>query len=84
MTAEESEGWSPRDGTRGGGLRGPIVTLALALVSLLAMIVCSGCLALAIPSLAYQGYKYEHSSSQSSKTKQNSSSSKPQSAGQIE
>jgi hypothetical protein len=37
---------------------------------------CSGCLWIAIPSLAYEGYKYE-SGSQNSQTKQHQSSQPP-------
>ncbi len=56
--------------------------LLTALTAMLAALSLSGCLALAVPSLAYQGYKYEkdkkqqdqQASSQTTKSKNSSSS----------
>jgi hypothetical protein len=42
------------------GLRGWPVAVVLAFVT---MVSCSGCIWLAIPSLAYEGYKYEKTGS---------------------
>ena len=72
--------------TRGGGikerkgLRGWPWAIALATVT---MVSCSGCIWLAIPSLAYEGYKYEKTgsftgSSTSSSASTTSSSAKSQ------
>jgi hypothetical protein len=41
--------------------RQSVVTIALAAA---AAFVCSGCLAMMIPGLAYSGYKYEHDKNQ--------------------
>lgn len=38
---------------------------------------CSGCLWIAIPSLAYQGYKYESGGGQNGQTKQHQSAQPP-------
>ncbi|MGH7934554.1 MAG: hypothetical protein ACREQN_15530 [Candidatus Binataceae bacterium] len=47
----------------------------LAIVLLAFSISCSGCLWLMIPSLAYQGYKYEHKSESSSSSSSSEDSS---------
>ncbi len=52
-------------------------TVATSVLAVLAAFSLSGCLALAIPSLAYQGYKYEKDQEQGQQTqnaKQNKSS----------
>lgn len=75
---------------RGPGMRPPrkarasIATVAIAIVSLLATVVCSGCLWIAIPSLAYQGYKAEERSHQSGQPKQTSNSQRSSSGDQYE
>lgn len=69
-----------RDRRHGIGARGSIATAAIAIVALLMMAVCSGCLWLAVPSLAYQGYKAEHRSDHNGQAKQNNNSQKSQSS----
>ncbi len=64
-------------GKRKDGWRSVAARLAAA-VALLAMSAgCSGCLWLAVPSLAYQGYKYESGHHQSSQAKPPNSSPPP-------
>jgi hypothetical protein len=60
---------------RGGSSGGPSkLTVAIAVAALCAISAgCGGCLWIAIPSLAYQGYKYE-SGDQSGQAKQHQSS----------
>ena len=84
MRAAESARRCARNRRHGVRAHGSVATAAIALVALLAMIACSGCLWLAIPSLAYQGYKAEHRSSESGQAKQNNSSQKSRSGDQIE
>ena len=50
----------------------PILTLVPAV-----SVSCSGCIWLALPALAYQGYEYEHHSNTSSSPENASSSSNP-------
>jgi hypothetical protein len=84
MRAAESARRVARGRRHGIGARGSIATAAIALVALLVMAVCSGCLWLAIPSLVYRGYKAEERPNQSAQTKQNNNSQKSQSGGQYE
>lgn len=54
------------------------LTMAAACVAMLAIsAACSGCLWIAIPSLAYEGYKYESGSRQDGQAKQHQSPQPP-------
>jgi hypothetical protein len=54
-------------------LQRSIGTIALAVA---AMLVCSGCPALMVPGVAYQGYKYEHSKNEPTATSTSTQSKK--------
>jgi hypothetical protein len=58
-------------------MRQAVVTIALAVV---AAILCSGCPALMIPGLAYQGYKYEHNKNETAASTSSTQSNKSTSA----
>ncbi len=69
MKAEESGGRGGRGRAHIGRARSAIARAAIAALALLAMAVCGGCIWLAIPSLAYQGYKAEEPANQNGQTK---------------
>jgi predicted SAM-dependent methyltransferase len=59
--------------------------MAVALAALLAMsAACGGCLFIAVPSLAYQGYKYESGGQQGTQAKQQHQNSQPPANDDIE
>jgi uncharacterized membrane protein YebE (DUF533 family) len=78
MRAERPEGRRRRGRTHYTPARGSMGAAAIAIVALLAMTVCNGCIWLAIPSLAYQGYKAEQPANQSGQAKPHDSSQQPQ------
>jgi hypothetical protein len=62
-------------GNRSSGNRSGLTVVVVAAAALVAMsAVCGGCLWIAIPSLAYQGYKYESGGHQDAQAKQHQSS----------
>ncbi len=64
-----------RDWARNGGRWLLVAVLAIGVAA-----GCDGCIALAIPSLAYQGYKYEHGGGSQSTSSQQSTSKQTKSA----
>lgn len=76
MKADELSG---RDQRGRAANRGTIGAAAVAALALLAMAVCGGCIWLAIPSLAYQGYKAEQPANQNGQAKSHGNSQSAQS-----
>lgn len=67
-----------------GSARGSIAAAGVAIAALLAMIACGGCIWLAIPSLAYEGYKAEKASQSTQKSHANPQSAPSPSDSDIE
>jgi hypothetical protein len=64
---------------------GSVIATAGAAAAIFAMVAgCTGCLWLAIPSLAYEGYKYESPASKQSKSVKPHQNSPPQGQDDIE
>ncbi len=60
-------------------MRRSVVTIAFAMA---AALVCSGCLAMMVPGLAYSGYKYEHDKNQTAASTPGTSGNKSASSSQ--
>jgi hypothetical protein len=74
--AELCSGRACRAGGVGFSVRSRLTVMAVAVVALFAVsAACSGCLWIAIPSLAYEGYKYESGGGHNAQTKQQHQSS---------
>lgn len=78
MSTEE---FAPRGrpvGRRIGAAHRATRRAAVAALALLAMVACGGCIWLAIPSLAYQGYKAEQPANQGAQSKSHDGSQQQQ------
>ncbi|HZO82849.1 MAG TPA: hypothetical protein VFB33_14225 [Candidatus Binataceae bacterium] len=71
-------------GRRRARVSGAIGVAAIVAAALFATTACSGCFWLAVPSLAYQGYKAEQPANQSGQNKARSSSQQSQGQAQYD